>query len=492
MKKRISLLSLCLGLFIAACTDSSGFEDLQNFSEKEVMPRAAGDGIYDVLGYGYDITSDYLGEASVHQPVLDVEAFIRDNKGCFDNPFIGTIEQKVTAGEDAWSFLQQTISNTNFSGSVAAMGKSDTSKGFFSGSITTGFKSDSKYSYSSKYSFARAEVIKKQRQYLLYTNAETLSRYLSSNFIADLNKYSADEIVRMYGTHVLTKITVGGSYRAYYKSVIVEEANRTEKMKTVTAGAKYNMKKVGLDANGSWNTTTITETNKKNSNWTCDIKCLGGTTSGTTITLSPNQGPTTTINLGAWTQSVDDTHSRLVDVDWNATYPIYDLVSDPVKKADLKLAVEKYINSKKISVIKLVTLYQLYWPKGVNCHWCTSWSEVLRYKNEGHEYSGVFGYICAEEEPGTLPLYRMYWSKGRNSHYITSWAEVRKFQNEGHEYQGIVGYIYTWNEVNTIPVYSLYYPKGRDSHYLTDKAEVDRFIRERGDQYGGILGYVYP
>lgn len=40
MKKRISLLSLCLGLFIAACTDSSGFEDLQNFSEKEVMPRA--------------------------------------------------------------------------------------------------------------------------------------------------------------------------------------------------------------------------------------------------------------------------------------------------------------------------------------------------------------------------------------------------------------------------------------------------------------------
>ena len=46
MKKRISLLSLCLGLFIAACTDSSGFEDLQNFSEKEVMPRAAGDGIY--------------------------------------------------------------------------------------------------------------------------------------------------------------------------------------------------------------------------------------------------------------------------------------------------------------------------------------------------------------------------------------------------------------------------------------------------------------
>ena len=97
-----------------------------------------------------------------------------------------------------------------------------------------------------------------------------------------------------------------------------------------------------LNFDGTWSTTTITEANKKNSDWTCTIQCVGGTTSGTTITLSPNQGPTTTINLGAWTQSVDDTHSRLVDVDWNATYPIYDLVSDPAKKVALKNAVENF------------------------------------------------------------------------------------------------------------------------------------------------------
>ena len=81
-------------------------------------------------------------------------------------------------------------------------------------------------------------------------------------------------------------------------------------MKPVTAGAKYNMKKVGIDANGSWNTTTITETNKKHSNWPCDIKCLGGKTSGTTITLSHNQGPTTTINLGAVSYTHLDVYKR--------------------------------------------------------------------------------------------------------------------------------------------------------------------------------------
>ena len=87
--------------------------------------------------------------------------------------------------------------------------------------------------------------------------------------------------------------------------------------------------------------------------------------------------------------------------------------------------------------------------------------------------------MCFFEEETALCLFIECIVQKGIIHYITSWAEVRKFQNEGHEYQGIVGYIYTWNEVNTIPVYSLYYPKGRDSHYLTDKAEVDRFISGR-------------
>ena len=94
-------------------------------------------------------------------------------------------------------------------------------EGFFSGTLSAGFKSASKYSYSSKYSFAKAEVTKKQRKYFVDADVELLSRYLSSNFVSDLGKYSAYQIVAKYGTHVLTNITVVGSYIAYYKSVIV-------------------------------------------------------------------------------------------------------------------------------------------------------------------------------------------------------------------------------------------------------------------------------
>ncbi len=134
----------------------------------------------------------------------------------------------------------------------------------------------------------------------------------------------------MYGTHVLTQIIVGGKYVADYKSAITEETNRTEKTKTVSAGAKFNLSSIGLNANGAWNKTEITETNK-NTNWECHIKSIGGSTSGTSITVTPDQSTSYTINLGAWSESVDDKHSKLIDADWNATYPIYDLISDPIK-----------------------------------------------------------------------------------------------------------------------------------------------------------------
>lgn len=217
-------------------------EDLPNVesSVSNVTTRAAGDGVYDVLGYGYDITDDYMGENSTRLKILDVEAFVKANPNRFDKQFSGVIDQRCFAGADAQSFLSQIITDTNFSGSVGSLPEKKDKEGFFSGTITTGFKTSSKYFYSSKYSFARAEVFKKQRRYLLNTDIETLSKYLLSSFVEDLNKYSADKIVEMYGTHVLTNITVGGKYTAYYKSAIIEENSSTEKTEIVSAGAKYN------------------------------------------------------------------------------------------------------------------------------------------------------------------------------------------------------------------------------------------------------------
>ena len=70
-------------------------------------------------------------------------------------------------GKNAYSFLEDIRTKTDFSGSVASL--IDVKKdGFFSGTVSTKFESDKKYSFSTKFSYAKAEVIKKQRRYLIY------------------------------------------------------------------------------------------------------------------------------------------------------------------------------------------------------------------------------------------------------------------------------------------------------------------------------------
>ena len=91
------------------------------------------------------------------------------------------------------------ITDSNFKGSVAAMDIKKDAEGFFSGTLSAGFKSASKYSYSSKYSFAKAEVTKKQRKYFVDADVELLSRYLSSNFVSDLGKTQQIKLLQNMG-----------------------------------------------------------------------------------------------------------------------------------------------------------------------------------------------------------------------------------------------------------------------------------------------------
>lgn len=196
MKRRNLFYSLSFVLSLSSCFRMEELPIDSPVLLDVIATRSASDDTYDVLGYGYDITEEYMGENSTKLRVLDIAAFDRENSGRFEKPFIGIIDQKVTAGEDTYSFLKNITTNTNFSGSIGSIGKEVTDSGFFSGTISAGFKSNTKYSYSSKYSFAKAEVFKKQRRYFLNTDLETLKRYLSPVFVEDLKRYSADKIIR--------------------------------------------------------------------------------------------------------------------------------------------------------------------------------------------------------------------------------------------------------------------------------------------------------
>ena len=85
MKKLFLFMSWII-LALSGCSDESVIEPDSTSLPQSVNTRTAGDGIYDVLGYGYDITEEYMGENSTKLRIIDVDAFVKDHKDRFDNP----------------------------------------------------------------------------------------------------------------------------------------------------------------------------------------------------------------------------------------------------------------------------------------------------------------------------------------------------------------------------------------------------------------------
>lgn len=462
-------------IILFSCSEENLIQENKSF-KPIFSSRTQGDGKYETLGYSYDITDDYMATTAVHYPVINVKDFIKDMPERFDNPFIGYISTRIFAGADANSFQKDIIETSNFGGSAGDISEEnkETKKGFFSATITTGCNSKTSYSYSSKYSFARADVYKKQRRYYLDAPISTLSNYLTKNFKEDLNNYSADQLIQKYGTHILTDITVGGIYSMYYKSVIFENMDKEEKKKSVKGGAQFLLSKIGLGINGSWDKTEIEQRYHKNSTWECNIKSLGGNTSGTTITLPANQDPTISIDLNSWSTSVDDNHSVLIDVDWNKTYPIYELISDPQKKEELREATYNYIKNKQLEILPTTCVYRYY--NGTDHYYTTVYQDYGDWKYEGCQFS-----VYSQQLKNTIPLYQ-YWGDG--DHFYTTGYFPNGINNR--KYENILGYVYPSYQKGTIPLHR-YWNKYLPDHFYT--------IYQRGFLdyiYEGIECYVLP
>ena len=87
--KNLCLLSFywVVVLLLSSCTKDL----LYNYEEKLPQTRAVTNGDYYSLGVTYDITMDYLDNDAAKYPVIDIKAFLADNKNSY-------IENNTTEG----------------------------------------------------------------------------------------------------------------------------------------------------------------------------------------------------------------------------------------------------------------------------------------------------------------------------------------------------------------------------------------------------------
>lgn len=170
-----------------------------------------------------------------------------------------------------------------------------------------------------------------------------LQYFLSDKFIEDLYSKSADDIVKTYGTHLLTDITLGGW-------ISVSAITRL----TPKGDGEEIIRSMNLYYNHFYSSHYSTNNGDKYFP-NCDrllfhIHVTGGIPS--TIKIKDNQ----IIGFQEWMQSINSENEQIIDVgNIKQTFPLSDFIVDTTKKKEIEEAIIRYCEKQKVDMLSTQT-----------------------------------------------------------------------------------------------------------------------------------------
>ena len=446
------------------------FDDIQELPENTPNNtlKSAGDLKYDVLGRGYDITGRKDDYYSVRYSVIDMEKLETDHLSRIMIDHATNSYFNSTFSENSRSYITDISVDTKTEAKVEP----------FTSTITQSF-SDYK-SYSSQYSFATIEDINVYARIYVNADQSLLSNYLTDVFKSDLQTKSANQIIQIYGTHVLTDIQTGGKFRMTYRS----SSNEINRKETVKAGATFAVEKL---LGKSIDVIYKSELVEKNKEATLEYESVGGTNSYHDK-FNIDTG-ISTLNIGAWVTSIYSGKigsAIFISADYTKAIPIYELVSDASKKSQLKLAVENYINSKELDY--RCPFFQFYNSR-IKAHLYTIDPSELNGQSGWGAY-GIEGYLFDYNAPGTVRLHKYYHTGAKDNFYTTDFSELGYGTGSWQYKSQSEYYVFKTQVPGTVPLYRYFSHKTHHHFYTTDWSNIGS--GGRGYNFERIECYIYP
>jgi hypothetical protein len=292
-----------------------------------------GDVNYNLLGYGYDITGKYADTSAVRNPVIDIATFV------LDNPQRVMSFQAVKSGFDVISSGNAEELSHQLSSSL------ETTSGFnfFKATITSAFPDQD--ALSKKYVYTYYSYIARQRIIRLMNYTDLLKHYLTPSFTRDIQLLSTSDLVKKYGTHLLTGIHTGNRFNILYQGEMKNDYNRAEVART---GFIFTLKKVFHLFSGSLDPINLSNLeNLKSSKVFCEVR--GGDASRIKIDRTTK---VPTIDIQDWTSNFTEKQTVFVGIDQrNGLIPLYELIPDPSKQAEVKDYITSYLSSNLVKLI---------------------------------------------------------------------------------------------------------------------------------------------
>lgn len=336
MKKLFLFMSWVM-LILSGCTDEDIIERNSPSFPQSVNTRSAGDGVYDILGYGYDITGPYLDTKSSRAIVFDTNKLLE--KGLITPYKLEESRFRYSSGKDVIDFT------TNMSSSLQ-MSTPGILKVIGGASLNIAFGGNSHYNSDYSFAYCTQQYID-SRYRISEADINVLKTCLTKQFIERLSTYTPEQIVEEYGTHVLKDIYLGAKFEVYYMA----KSTSSSKKESINAGLGASLFSLfKMDGKFQYDE-SLAITNKEQSLYYFTIG--GDPAVGVQGSLNPENSPS--IDIGKWMASVKSSTPKFIDVDNNSQsfIPIYELVTDPTKKQTLKAYIDNYIKSKEVCSISL-------------------------------------------------------------------------------------------------------------------------------------------
>ncbi len=438
---RIIIPILTTTLILSSCDGPLSGGKVKVFSDRYMAPAIA-EGHYsqygntmspdspaNVLGCGYDITESFLSTHGLRSRIIDMDIY--------------------TSLGDAYSVstmqINQRVGDYIYGGSSEELLEAMTAyNGFersdFPGALLpyTGTFSDfliykDEYDYSSAYRFAafvegkinaRVEI---DGGPLSLTNMKQPELAWTERFAEEMESgTSMRSIIDIFGTHIIAAAHLGDFRFDLFRAIPLEtEEDIKLEMHDVMHYWKnriYN-DDITIDQNQA-------EELAENQFF---AETLASRFNGGDLGTMPGwiNGMDSNNWYDTWS---DDSYKGFIRLDKTCLLPIYEFVSDPQLKQELKEAVESYMLEKQLKECRTVPLIQI--TDGVRYSYCTEMDYEKKLALEyiegvgGETRASIIGTVFEKNLPGTKPL------------FLISNEYGDRLSNEEAENAGIIGYIY--------------------------------------------------
>lgn len=452
----ISILSIWAICCLTACKDDEiSIEEQNRLSDTYVCPPVP-DGQIGVIaeksregqfvGAGYDVMGDYLSISSVKSMVLNLPDEELDSIG-IRSSFATTYE-----GVDVKDFLRSITRKNEID--IPSLYSDDL---LFTGTISNSEHFSETDDYSSQYTFVCEEPTWTEIRVQTNTiSAKALIPYLTERFKNDLESISPQALIEEYGTHVLKTANLGSRVRSLYRTVVATDENKYAQpaFYGLTARRKKIYKNHVVISREPENEVA------KNHGSAIYVECCGGDNSRVPhLLLTPNEVIGDPMDLTEWNRSLNASNYALSELRGRDMIPIYDLVADPVKKEQIKKAVQEYIHKNQLKEVLTTPIYQ--GINGMHHRYFNSYKDYSENAETAWTCGAPLGGLYVNLQFKTEPLYQ--YTNGLNDRFS---SEYHSEGMDGMTFLRIAGYTcQSYNSQNTTILYEIW--NGKDDYAYT-------------------------